>query len=52
MPVHRGKDKKGPFYQWGSQKKYYYISNNSLSRKKAKDKAYKQGIAIYANGYN
>lgn len=52
MPVHRGKDKEGCFYQWGnSGKKYYYICNNSKSRDQAKKKAERQGRAIYSSGY-
>ena len=52
MPVHRGKDKKGPYYQWGeSGKKYYYESGDPDSRKKAKQKAEKQGQAAHASGY-
>ena len=51
MPIHRGQDFKGPFYQWGSQKKYYYKPGNKKSREAAKEKARKQMIAIYATGY-
>ena len=51
MPIHRGKDSKGPYYQWGSQKKYYYKKGNKKSRELAKKKAKKQMIAIYASGY-
>lgn len=51
MPVHRGQDEKGPYYQWGSQKKYYYVANNKASRERAKAKAEKQARAIYASGY-
>jgi hypothetical protein len=33
MPVHRGKNSKGPFYQWGGEgKKYHYTSGNKSSR--------------------
>jgi len=49
MPIHRGRDSKGSFYQWGQQKKYYYISGNKKSREQAKEKARKQAIAIYAS---
>jgi hypothetical protein len=50
MPVHYGKNKQGTFYQWGtSGKKYYYTTE--LGKKKAYNKAQKQGIAIYASGY-
>jgi hypothetical protein len=52
MPVHRGKDKKGPYYRYGSSgKKYYYIPGNKRSRAIALSKAKRQGIAIYSSGY-
>jgi len=51
MPIHRGKDSKGPFYQWGTQKKYYYKAGNVKSRKLAYEKAKKQAVAIYASGW-
>jgi hypothetical protein len=52
MPVKRGKDNKGPYYQWGdSGKKYHYESGNQKSRERAKDKAQKQGQAAHAAGY-
>lgn len=51
MPVRRGTDSKGSFYQWGSQKKYYYTVGNKKSREKAKIKAEKQAKAIYSSGY-
>lgn len=52
MPVHRGSDSKGSYYQWGnSGKKYYYTTNNVQSRNRAKEKAELQGKAAYANGY-
>lgn len=44
MPTHQGQDARGKYYQWGNQKKYYY--NNKASRKLAKKKAIRQGIAI------
>lgn len=52
MPVHRGSDSKGAYYQWGSQKKYYYEPGNTTARKIAKRKAREQGQAIRASGYN
>lgn len=53
MPVHRSKDGKGPYYQWGeSGKKYHYESGDEESRKRAKAKAEKQGRAIRASGYD
>lgn len=52
MPVHRSKDSKGPYYQWGdSGKKYYYESGNQESRENAKNKAKRQGRAARASGY-
>ena len=51
MPVHRGKDSKGCFYQWGQQTKYYYTVRNKSSREQAKRQAEKQARAIYASGY-
>lgn len=52
MPVHRGKDGDGPYYQWGnSGKKYRYKSGDKQSRQEAKDKASKQGQAAHAAGY-
>lgn len=52
MPVHRSKDSKGPYYQWGkSGKKYHYESGNEASREEAKKKAQKQGQAARASGY-
>jgi hypothetical protein len=47
MPVHRGKDIRGPFYQYGHQHKYYYTANDSKSREAAKKAAEKQGRAIH-----
>lgn len=50
MPVQRGKDKDGPYYQWGeSGKKYRYESGDENSRKEAKQKAEKQGRAVKAS---
>ena len=52
MPVHRGRDSKGPFYQWGnSGKRYYYKAGHASSRTRAQNKAHLQGRAAYANGY-
>ena len=50
MPVHRGTDKDGAYYQWGeSGKKYRYETGSSQSREGAKKKAEKQGRAIEAS---
>jgi hypothetical protein len=51
MPVHRGKDNIGVYYAWGNQKRYYYITNNKVSRKNAKKKASLQGRAIKSTGW-
>ena len=52
MPVHRSKDGKGPYYQWGeSGKKYHYEAGNAKDREAAKRKAERQGRAIRASGY-
>lgn len=48
MPVHRGVDKIGNYFQWGNVgKKYYYY--NETTCKNAKKRATKQGRAITAN---
>ena len=52
MPVHRGRDSNGPYYQWGNRKKYYYVAGNRTSREKAREKARRQAIAIYASGWH
>lgn len=46
MPVKAGKDKKGSFYRYGSQKKYYFNPGSASSRAAARNKAAKQGRAI------
>jgi len=52
MPIHRNRDVNGPYYQWGSSgKKYYYTPGDSVSRRKAYEKARRQAIAIYASGW-
>jgi hypothetical protein len=51
MPVRRGKDSRGCYYQWGSQTRYYYTAGNKASRTRAKNKAEAQGIAIRATGW-
>lgn len=52
MPIHSGTDSKGPFIQWGNQKKYYYKKGNKKSLANAKAKANKQMKAIFASGYS
>ena len=49
MPIHRGNDRRGPYYQWGQQHKYYYETNNNVSRIKAYKEAVKQAKAIFSN---
>jgi hypothetical protein len=52
MPVHRGSDAKGPFYQWGGQgRKYRYVAGDAGSRTRAKHAAARQGQAAHAHGY-
>jgi hypothetical protein len=52
MPVKRGQDSKGPYYQWGgSGKKYHYTAGDKRSRDRAKAQASKQGQAAHASGY-
>lgn len=51
MPVHRGYDSIGYYYQWGnSGKRYYYIHGNVKSENAARNKSNKQARAIYASG--
>jgi len=50
MPVREGKDKNGPYFQWGHHgKKYYYDPSKPKSKEIARDKAAKQGRAIKAS---
>jgi hypothetical protein len=52
MPVRRGKDTNGSFYQWGdSGAKYHYRAGDRAARKRAKEKAERQGRAARARGY-
>ena len=52
MPVHRGVDREGPYYQWGGHgKKYRYEAGNPPSREQAKRKAERQGQAAHAHGF-
>lgn len=52
MPVKRGRDSEGPYFQWGGQKKYHYTPGNRASRRRAKRKAERQGRAARASGYS
>jgi hypothetical protein len=50
MPVNLSKDKLGSFARWGEKgKKYYYITNNKISRERAKALSLKQGKAIWVS---
>lgn len=52
MPVHRGSDSSGPYYQWGKTgKKYHYTAGDAKSRKRARSQADRQARAIRATGY-
>lgn len=47
MPVTVGRDNNGPYYKWGKTgKHYYYKVGDEHSRKKARKKAIRQGVAI------
>jgi hypothetical protein len=46
MPVHRGYDKNGCYYQYGNSKKYYYTCGDAKSRLASKKLAIKQMVAI------
>lgn len=49
MPVHRGRDNRGPYYQWGPiGAKYRYAPGDAISRAKAKALAARQGRAVEA----
>ena len=49
MPVHKGKDNKGSYYQYGGQKKYYFTPGKKQSEDAAKKRAGKQGRAVHSN---
>lgn len=50
MPIRRGEDSKGPYYQYGeSGAKYHYEAGDKSSRERAKSKAQKQAAAIKSN---
>jgi hypothetical protein len=52
MPVKHGRDKDGPYYQWGdSGKKYHYPARDKAARDRARAQASKQGQAAHARGY-
>lgn len=50
MPVHECREDGKPGYKWGTHGHCYtYSPGNEASRKRAKNKAHKQGQAIKAN---
>jgi len=52
MPIHYGRDRYGPYVQWGGHgHKYRYIAGNYTSENNAYKKAALQGRAAYAHGY-
>lgn len=53
MPVHRGWDKSGCYYQWGNHgRKYYYTAGDAVSRNDAQARAERQGRAAHAHASN
>jgi hypothetical protein len=49
MPVHRGRDRAGPYFRWGQTgAKYHYTAGNATSRARAKALAARQGRAVEA----
>jgi hypothetical protein len=49
MPVRRGRDAAGCYYQWGGMgKRYYYTPGSYRSRARAQARAARQGRAIEA----
>lgn len=49
MPVHRGRDKDGCYYRYGSTgHKYYYICGDPITKKIAKALSDRQARAINA----
>lgn len=46
MPLHKGKDTKGSFWEFGKQKKYHFKQSNKKSELTAKKHAIAQGLAI------
>ena len=49
MPIQRGKDAKGPFYQFGAGRKNYYEVGNPESRAGAKAAAERSARAVKAS---
>jgi hypothetical protein len=50
MPIHRGYDQSGYYYQWGNHGHRYHFYDEK-TEKKAYEKAVKQAQAAYAHGY-
>lgn len=49
MPVRRGRDSEGPFYQWGETgRRYRYTPGDEEGRRRAKRRAEAQGRAASA----
>lgn len=49
MPVRRGEDSKGPYYQWGERgRRYRYRSGDDDARRRARARAESQGRAVKA----
>jgi hypothetical protein len=46
MPIHRGVDRNGTYYQWGSQARYYYTPRYKKGRELAYEMASKQSKTI------
>ena len=51
MPTHAGKDAKGCYCQYGTQKKYYYECGNKTAKARAWAKAEAQGKKIKSTGW-
>ena len=52
MPVERVQTAKGPGYRFGKKGKIYtYTQGNEASRKRAKERAEKQGQAVRSTGW-
>lgn len=51
MPIHKGHDTSGKYYQWGDHGKKYYYGNIHGSEEEARKKAVTQMRAAFHNGY-
>lgn len=53
MPVHKGSDEQGHYYQWGNRgKKYYFVVGDMKDESNAYQAALRQARAAYAHGYH